>query len=128
MDGVESHAHFLDGIIQNKMLHMADAGMMFIFYIVLALISTLVYFFIPKYLSPIFAIIISIVLLWLSRYLYGVQRIVIDIFPLFLAGSILTYPITYIYKFFVVDREKRELQTNFSHYVDPNVVRQIADK
>jgi class 3 adenylate cyclase/CHASE2 domain-containing sensor protein len=128
MDGVESHAHFLDGIIQNKMLHMADAGMMFIFYIILALGATLVYFFIPKYISPIFAIIISVFLLWLARYLYGAQRILVDIFPLFLAGSILTYPITYIYKFFVVDREKRELQTNFSHYVDPNVVRQIADK
>jgi class 3 adenylate cyclase/CHASE2 domain-containing sensor protein len=128
MDGVESHAHFLDGIIQNKMLKPVGEGALFITFIVLTLVSTLVYFFIPKYLSPIFAIVISIFILWLSRYLYGVQRIVVDIFPLFLAGSILTYPITYIYKFFVVDREKRELQTNFSHYVDPNVVRQIADK
>jgi adenylate cyclase len=33
-----------------------------------------------------------------------------------------------MYRFFVVEREKRALQKNFAHYVDPEVVKQIADK
>ncbi len=35
---------------------------------------------------------------------------------------------TYMYRFFVVEREKRALQKNFAHYVDPEVVKQIALK
>lgn len=59
--------------------------------------------------------------------MYDKQRVLIDIFPLFLSG-ILPYIVTYIYRFFIVDREKRELQANFGHYVDPIVVKKIAEQ
>lgn len=42
--------------------------------------------------------------------------------------SIFSFPLTFIYRFFVIDTEKRELQKNFSHYVDPNVVKKISEK
>jgi hypothetical protein len=29
MDGVETHAHFFDGLLQNKMLSMLDRGILF---------------------------------------------------------------------------------------------------
>lgn len=59
--------------------------------------------------------------------MYDKQRVLVDIFPLFLSG-ILPYIVTYIYKYFIVDREKRELQANFGHYVDPIVVKKIAEQ
>jgi class 3 adenylate cyclase/CHASE2 domain-containing sensor protein len=127
MPGVESHAHFLDWLLQNKMLAKLDTNIAFFLIVFLTIFSVCVYFSLPRFLSPVVAILFLILILYISRYLYDRERLLVDIFPLFLAGSILTYPVTYIYKFFVVEKEKRELQWNFSHYVDPTVVKQIAD-
>lgn len=63
--------------------------------------------------------------LWISRYLYDAQRLLVDIFPLFLASGILTFPMTFIYRFFVVDREKRYIENAFGHYIDPKMVEMI---
>jgi CHASE2 domain-containing sensor protein len=128
MDGVETHAHMLDGLLQNKMLVGLDEGIMLFLVIVLVLVSVFVYFYVPKYLSPICAIAIILLLLWISRILYDNERILLDISLLLLAGGIITYPVTYIYRFFVIDREKRELQDNFGHYIDPHVVEEIASR
>jgi len=127
IDWVESHAHFLDGLLQNKMLAKLNTSIAFFLIVFLTIFSVYIYFVLPRFLSPFIAIFFLIFILWISRYIYDKERILVDIFPLFLSGSILTYPVTYIYKFFVVEREKRELQWNFSHYVDPTVVKQIAD-
>lgn len=67
-------------------------------------------------------------ILYVSRYTYDIWRTVVDIFLLFLAGGVVTYPVTYMYRFFVVEREKRELQNNFGHYIDPHVVEEIASR
>lgn len=128
MDGVETHAHFFDGLLQNKMLSMLDRGILFWLITALVLITVTVYFSVPKYLSPIFAIVIICAILFFSRYAYDVLRIVVDVFLLFLAGWVVTYPVTFIYRFFVVDREKRKLQNNFGHYIDPHVVEEIANR
>lgn len=125
MAGVETHAHFLDGILQNKMLHRPDAGTMYIAYILITILSVFVYFFVPKYLSPIFAIASILATIWVTRWLYDGPRVLVDIFPLFLSGSLLSYPITYIYRYFIVEREKRVILKTFSRYVSPDVVRTI---
>lgn len=125
IDGVETHAHFLDGLLQNKMLTRVSDQTMAIVTLVLALSTILLYFFLPKYLSPILAIVVLIVILWISRYLYGSERFLVDIFPLFLAGAIITFPMTFIYRFFVVDREKRYIESAFGHYIDPKMVEMI---
>lgn len=96
-----------------------------ILFLSVVIIMTSVYFFIPKFLSPIIAIIAFLATLWIGRYFYDKVRIVVDIFPLFLSTSLLTYPITYIYKFFVVDREKRLILSSFSRYLSPEVVKHI---
>lgn len=128
MDGVETHAHFLDGLLQNKMLSRLSANQMAIVILFLTLLSTVLYFSVSKYLSPILAIVMMATILYLSRYSYDMQRVLVDIFYLFLAGGIITYPVTYMYRFFVVEREKRELQNNFGRYIDPRVVEEIAQK
>lgn len=128
MDGVESHAHFLDGILQEKMLKNLDSSWLFLIVTILVFLTTSIYFFVPKYLSPLFAIISCIAVIYVTRWGYDVGRTVGDVFLFLLAGGLLTYPMTYMYRFFVVEREKRALQKNFAHYVDPEVVKQIALK
>lgn len=51
MDGVESHAHFLDGLLQGRQLTSWDIGNLsaFISFIVLIILSVSLYTLIPKY-------------------------------------------------------------------------------
>jgi adenylate cyclase len=123
MDGVETHAHFLDGLLQDKMLSRFDYD--FVVFALLTLVMSLLYFYIPSYLSPILASLMMVLILWVSRYLYDQSRILVDIFPLFLAGGLLTFPMTFIYRFFVVDREKHFIENAFGHYIDPKMVKMI---
>ncbi len=125
MDGVELHAHFLDGLLQNKMLSTLDIRYLWTSIVVLTLIAITLYLLLPSYLSPILAIAMMCAILWLSRYLYDVERTLVEVLPLFLAGGLLTFPITFIYRFFVVDRERRYIENAFGHYIDPKMVEMI---
>jgi adenylate cyclase len=130
MDGVEFHAHFLDGILQNRYMkaYNITSGVFIIVLFFLVLISvTIYYLFSSRYVSIGIAIGITLWIIWMSRYTYFVHGIVLEIFPILLAGSMLSFPFSFIYRFFVVDREKRMLRSAFSHYVDPELVREISD-
>lgn len=83
--GVDGHAHFLDGLIQNKMLARAPDNIMFTVFILLSLLLSCLYFFVPKYLSQILAISSFVSIIWVSRYLYDAQRVLVDFMPLFLS-------------------------------------------
>lgn len=85
MDGVETHAHFLDGLLQNKMLSSLDDNWMMASVVVLTFLSIILYFILPKYLSPIFAIMMLAMILYAARYTYDANRILVDISLLFLA-------------------------------------------
>ena len=76
MDGVESHAHFLDGILQDKMLKNLESSWLFLIVTVLVFLTTSIYFFLPKYLSPLFAIVSCIVVIYVTRWGYDVGRTV----------------------------------------------------
>lgn len=125
MNGVETHAHFLDGLLQKKILTPAGDGIIFLIAIFLTILTSLIYFYIPKYLSPIFAIVITLLTIYVVRYAYDIYRTLFDILPLLLSGSVLTFPMTFIYRFFVVDREKRYIENAFGHYIDPKMVEMI---
>ena len=128
MDGVEMHAHYLDGILQDKMLFRVTLEVQTGLIIVLVILCVVLFYKLPSFLALLVALIFPLGVIYASRYGYDIERTLVDIFPLLLAASVLTYPITYIYKFFVVDREKRQLKANFAHYIDPHVVDQIAKK
>ena len=125
MNGVELHAHFLDGLLQNKMLTKIDDATLWIVSIILTIITVLCYFFLPNYLSLIFAIVSVISSIWTARYLYDTHRLVIDIFPILLSVFVATFTLTYVYRFFVVNREKRYIENAFGHYIDPKMVEMI---
>jgi class 3 adenylate cyclase len=125
MDGVESHAHFLDGILQDKMLDRISDSTLWIVTIFLLILTVFLYFYLPTLFSLIFAIVSLVATLWASRYIYDSHRLVIDIFPLFLSVFVISFPTTYIYRFFIVDREKRFIENAFGHYIDPKMVEMI---
>lgn len=124
MSGVEIHANFLDGLFQRKMLKQVPEQIMWEITGIITLICIILYYFLPKFLSPFFAIVIMIGTVWISRYTYDVYRYVLDIFLLFLAGG-MTFFITFTYRFFIVDREKRFIENAFGHYIDPAMVKMI---
>jgi class 3 adenylate cyclase/CHASE2 domain-containing sensor protein len=127
MDWVEVHANFLDWLKQDKMLENLPQNMYFAMLIALAICMVIVYYFLPGIISLILSLASLIGIVYVSRYAYDIERILLDIIPLFLA-TFATFLITYIYRFFIVDREKRQLKSNFSHYIDPRVVDQIVAK
>lgn len=118
----------LDGILQNRIPVATSPETLYLIIVILTFFMVGIYFFIPNTFAPIIAGIIFLFTIWMGRFLYGKHDIVFDVFPVMLAGSLLSFPLTFIYRFFIVDREKRELQKNFGHYVDPHVVEQIAEK
>lgn len=123
--GVYSHAFFLDSILQNKILTKIDENIGFILPIFITIFAIIFYFFAPKFVSPIFAILSIFATIFALRYFYDQQKIVIDIFPILLGVSILSYPITYIYKFFIIEKDKRLIINAFSRYLSPHVVEMI---
>ncbi len=129
MDGVESHAHFLDGILQERYLkgYTLIDPIFFAFVIWLIVTMSIIYILSPKQVGIFVAFFLTILIVWMSRYLYFRYAIVVEILPLLLAGSIFTFPLTFIYRFFIVDRERRMIIGAFAHYLDPELVKEIAD-
>ncbi len=127
MDGVDTHAHLLDGFLQNRLLKPVNPVLYYIIIAFLGLLSIIAYLLLPNITSPLLAIFLTFFVIWISRYLYFHAAIVIDIFPLFCVTGFLAFPVTFIYRFFVIDGEKRKLTSAFSHYIDPTLVKQIAD-
>lgn len=126
--GVYSHALFLDGILQNKIPEKVPIS---VTYGILAIISGIfvaVFFYTPKFIAPIFAIFGTVSVIFLGRYLYGSEKLIIDITPLLASAGIVTYPVTYIYKFFILERDKRMILHTFSRYLSPEVVKKIDAK
>lgn len=99
----------------------------FIIPILVTIASVTLYFFLPKFVSPVIAVFSIILVIFLARYSYGNWRVLVDIFPILLASSIITYPATYIYKFFVVEKDKRVIMNAFSRYLSPSVVSMIDE-
>ncbi len=130
IDGVESHAHILDGFLQNRILRDIDTThlLLFITLLFLAFFTIVLYLFLPKFVSPFIAIGALVLTIFLCRYLYFEHALVIEIFPVLLAVGIFSFPTTFIYRFFIIDREKRMITSAFAHYVDPTLVGEIAEK
>lgn len=129
MDGVDTHAHLLDGFLQNRLpKEMSMESPLFLFLLIfVGILSVSAYLFLPNITSPLLAIFLSFFIVWISRYIYFHQAIVLEIFPLLCVGGLFSFPVTFIYRFFIIDGEKRKITSAFSHYVDPTVVKQISD-
>lgn len=125
MAWVEFHANFLDSILQNK--YIAEQNNTFQN---IELLIVLIFFWIIFYILDLkksiiifFAFIILISLL--SRYLLINKWIILDVFS-FMSYSWMTFVVTYSYKFFIVDKNKRYIEHAFSHYLSKDIVDKIS--
>jgi len=128
MAWVETHAHMLDGLLQNRLQSQLEVETLYMLVVIIGLMAVILYFYIPHIYAPIVAFWLMIFAIWLGRYLLFTYNIVFDILPILLSIWLFSFPLTFIYRFFIVDRERRKLQRNFGHYVDPRVVEEIAGK
>lgn len=117
----------LDGILQNRIPVVTPPATLYAMLCLVTLLIVAVYFLIPNVASPILAIVFFLFTIWFGRYLYNIHGIIFEVLPIMLGTSLLSFPITFIYRFFIVDRERRKLQKNFSHYIDPVVVQKITE-
>ena len=120
----------LDGLLQKRFLvewNIGVSGYFTIFILFIVCIFSSLYLFLPKYISPIFMIISLILTILVSRYIYFHYAVVVDINSL-LISLLFSFICTFIYRFFIIDREKRQITQAFAHYVDPTLVGQIAEE
>jgi adenylate cyclase len=127
MPWVELHANMIDALLQKKFLRELDPNIFILLTIAIATLLVVLYYIFSKSISLVLMILSSLLFIYLARYIADIHRIVIPIAHLLII-SILWYIITMIYRFFIVDRERRKLQKNFGHYVDPHVVQRIVDQ
>lgn len=127
MPGVEFHANMLDGILQNKTLVGQSSVSVWITAILLAalLIGS---FYIAGTWAAIITLIVTIFsLIVIGRRLitWPDEGIVINLF-FYLVTTMTAFIGTYVYKYLIVDKGRRQIEWAFSRYIAPDVVAEIA--
>lgn len=125
MPGVEFHANFLDGLIQNKTLEKQDSVSMMIYSFVILIFLSLLFYFPSTLVSSILFCVYEALVLFVGRYLLGQSGIFIDIFVYATIG-LSTFIAAAFYRYFITNRDRRYIEKAFSHYIAPDVVKQIA--
>lgn len=126
MAGVEFHAHTLDGLIQGRELSEISFEQLLIFSIVSMILLSIVYFFLPSESTLFIAFLLLYGTIYFGRMAFELYGIVFDVAVVLFSLVLFTFPVTFTYKYFVVDREKHFIQSAFSHYIDPHIVNQIS--
>ncbi|XOF34965.1 MAG: CHASE2 domain-containing protein [Candidatus Electrothrix sp. YB6] len=127
--GVEVHANALNTILSRNFLQRPEwaKGAEMIYLLCISLVSFLL---LPKIkaTSGVFlslAIFVGIILLSLYSFYY--QNILIDItYPVIITGVLFTFFTSY--NFFAEEKKTHQLRSAFSHYLSPDVVRELVEK
>lgn len=125
---VYSHAFLLDSFLHQKFLQKMSDQSIYIIFVLITLFIIPVYFYLPKFVSPILFIFSLVITIFCLRYFYDNNNLIIDSLPIILASGVISYPTTYIYKFFIVEKDKRLVVNTFSRYLSPSVVKLIDTK
>jgi len=124
MSGVEIHANIANMLLSNYRLVPLGAILSFIWIIIAALLPALFFIFSKRELLPVIAsIILGIfyVIVIIVLFQNGVAANLVHIN----AAWILSLSILFGYRFFVSDREKRDIRNLFSKYVSRDVLEEI---
>ncbi len=122
--GVEIHATFLEMFLSDSFIKRYQL----ISYILILLITTIVFFYLSLYISPgksVFVALLSIlVYLYIAFYLFSKQRILISVLELPLA-ILLTYLVSLIYHYLKTVKERKFIKDAFERYLAPNLVEEL---
>lgn len=125
MPGIEFHANMLDSLLQGKYLAPLSNASVWVGMIVFSLLLIVSFYFFSTQVSVAILCLYSIGIILGGRTLlqYG---IFVNIFPFFLLGGSV-FLISYVYKFFITNKDRRYIEHAFSHYIAPEIVHRIAE-
>ncbi len=125
MPGVEFHANMLDGLIQDKTLAEQSQTSLIFFGIVILLFLAALFYFPPTIISTVLFCLYILFILFIGRYLLGQSGIFIDLFAYATIG-LSSFIAAAFYRYFITNKDRRYIEKAFSHYIAPDVVKQIA--
>lgn len=123
MPWVEFHANMLDGLITGRFLEERDT---FFFAWLLIFISSAVFFLLRFTWHIVYSIITSLALIVICHSIFTDTGWIYDFYLLAL-GLAVTFIVAIIYRYFTTSRERRFIESAFSHYLSPEVVRKISE-
>lgn len=125
MSGVEIVANQIQTILEGKFLQNQNTFGQFLTLLLISLgLSVLL-----NYLGIILSIIVSfsaLLLYLISAHIFYRQGIILNMVYPFLA-IVLSYLASWVYKYFIADKSKREIKSAFGHYLSKELVEQISD-
>lgn len=124
MPGVEVWANQIQTIIEGKFLSNQSQIAQIITIAIIAAAATIAL----NYLGIIFSILITLAAIigyvFAAHFFYRKGIILNMVYPFI--TIVLTYLASWVYKYFIADKSKREITSAFSHYVAKDLVEQIS--
>lgn len=124
MPGVEFRANEIQTILEGKFLSNQSAFSQFLSVLALATVAAIAFNYLGIIFSLILAAALIITYIFLAHFFYKKGLILNMVYP-FIAIT-LAYISSWIYKYFITDRKKRELKHAFGRYVSDKLVDEIS--
>jgi adenylate cyclase len=123
LPGVEIHANAISTILNNKFLVAENKTTAILIILLIGILTGLLFPWLKGWKSLILTII-SIVGYYFMVAFYFEKGLILDaVFPPF--TLILSYTAISLYQYMSVEKEKRQIKTAFSQYVEPTIINEI---